>query len=78
MTEGRWQDRYKKFVMDAGGKAYDPDEELEVMEKLIYDTRKVGDAAVACLERMTSEDMFSQTVGMVLLLTEFRSMLRNE
>jgi len=75
MLEGRWRDRYLGYAEELG----DSEEELEKLEKLIEDTGKVGEAAVRCLERMTSDDMI-ETVGMILLLMEVREMkvMKNE
>jgi len=69
MLEGTWQDRYMVYVEEFS----DAEGELEAMETLIGDTGKVGEAAVKCLERMTSDDMID-TVGVVLLLIEVRDM----
>jgi len=73
-----WQERYKEFVSKEGEGAYSPDEELVALEKLIRDTGKVGKAMVMCLERMLSDDMYVETVGMGILLTEFREMMAGE
>ena len=75
MFEGRWQDRYLYSIKDVCG---DPEEGLASVEKLTRDTGKVGDAAVRCLERMSSDGMESEVVGMVLLLIEYREMQKNE
>lgn len=74
MSEGRWQDIYLDFIREFG----DVEEGLASVEKLIRDTGKVGKAAEACLERMTSDDMGIETIGMVILLIEYRRMQENE
>jgi len=73
MVGGTWQVRYKGYIEEFG----DAGEELDELETLISDTGKVGEAAVSCLERMTSDDMID-TVGMMLLLIEVREMQKNE
>jgi len=79
MIEGRWQDRYREYIVD--DEIGDPEEELDMLEKLIEDTGKVGEAAVKRLEQMSRYDMAIEVIGMMLLLVEFRSMMdveRNE
>jgi len=79
MIEERWQDKYMEYI--AYDEIGDPEEELDMMENLIYDTGKVGEAAVKLLEQMTRDDMAIEVDGMMLLLLEFRKMMdveRNE
>jgi hypothetical protein len=70
MLEGRWQDRYLDFIREFG----DAEEGLASLEKLIRDTGYVGKAAEACLEKMSIDDMGIETIGMVILLIEYRRM----